>query len=177
MAGKKELPHVILGVFTNAEDAEGAVEDLREAGLMAEDIGLAIPEPGAHPSLKAETETVEEIKAVAEGVAIAAPLGSLAGIALTAVAVPGVGVLSIGGLLFATVTGALWGAFFGALGGFVAKVRMGPDDDVWYEVPLKKGDILLVAHAREKAHEAHDIMHRHGVKCFVGETCEADLAA
>ena len=176
MSEKKVLPHVIVGVFCSTQEAEAAVTELRQAGLMAEDIGLAIPEPGAHPGLEAETTAIEELKATAAGMAIAAPLGSLAGIALTAIIVPGIGVLSVGGLLFAPVTGALWGAFFGAAGGFAAKVRMGPDEDLWYEIPLKTGDILLVVHAREKAHEAHDIMHRHDVRCFVGETC-AEAAA
>jgi outer membrane lipoprotein SlyB len=171
MPDKKQLPHVLAGVFGSIQDAEAAVTELRRTGVMAEDIGLAIPEPGAHPGFEAETTTIEELKSTATGMAIATPLGSLAGIALTAVVTPGIGVLSLGGLLFATVTGALWGAFFGAVGGFAARVRMGPDEDLWYEIPLKTGDILLVVHAREKAHEAHEIMHRHGVKCFVGETC------
>jgi hypothetical protein len=176
MSEKKQLPRVLAGVFSNMHDAEAAVTELRQTGVMAEDIGLAIPEPGAHPGFAAETTAIEELKSAATGMAIATPLGSLAGIALTAVIAPGIGVFSLGGLLFATLTGALWGAFFGAAGGFAAKVRMGPDEDLWYEIPLKTGDILLVVHAREKAYEAHDIMHRHGVKCFVGETC-AEAAA
>lgn len=162
--------HVISGVFRTLEDAEATITELKDLGLVADDIGLVIPEPGAHPGLKAETTAFEELKGVAEGVAVAAPIGTLAGLGLMALAVPGAGVAA-----FAIVgggVGALWGAFMGALGGFSAKVRMGDEEDAWYEVPLESGDIMLVVHAREKAREAHDVMHRHNVRCFVGECGE-----
>lgn len=164
---------VISGVFKKLEDAEAAIAELKALGLIAEDIGLVIPEPGAHPGLDAETTAIEELKGVAEGMAVAAPVGTLAGLGLMALAVPGAGVAA-----FAIVgggVGALWGAFIGALGGFSAKVRMTDEEDAWYEVPLESGDIMLVVHAREKAREAHDVMHRHNVKCFVGECEESQL--
>lgn len=165
--------NVISGVFEKLEDAEAAIDEMKGLGLVADDFGLVIPEPEAHPGLKAEVTAMEELKGVAEGVAIAAPIGSLAGLGLMALAVPGAGVAA-----FAIVgggVGALWGAFMGALGGFSARVRMSDEEDTWYEVPLESGDIMLVVHAREKAGEAHDVMHRHNVKCFVGECTESQI--
>lgn len=166
---------VVSGVFKKLEDAEAAISELKEMGLVAEDIGVVIPEPGAHPGLNAETTAIEELKAVGEGIAIAAPIGSLAGLGLVALAVPGAGVAAFA--IVGGAVGALWGTFIGAVGGFSAKVRMSDEEDAWYEVPLESGDIMLVVHAREKAREAHDVMHRHNVKCFVGECEESEVTA
>jgi bacterioferritin len=167
---QRTIHHVVPGVFTNREDAEAAIVELRELGLMDEDIGLAVPDPERH-GLEAESRTLEELKGTATGIAVGGTLGTLAGLAITGAFIAGAGVIGLGGLILGGVGGALWGAFAGAFGGFLAKVRMNPDEDIWYEIPLKSGDILLVAHAKELANEAHEVMHRHHVRCFVGETC------
>ncbi|HUF52276.1 MAG TPA: hypothetical protein VMR52_00700 [Dehalococcoidia bacterium] len=163
---------VLAGVFAAKAEAEAAVADLRDLGFLDDQIGIAVAGSSDHQTLATDAEAWAELRATATGMAIAAPIGSLGGLALVGIAVPGVGILSLGGFMFASLTGALWGLFFGGLAGFTAKVRMGPDDDQWYEIPLKTGDVLLVVHAREGAREAHDVMHKHNVKCFVGEDCE-----
>jgi hypothetical protein len=96
------------------------------------------------------------------------PLG-LAGLAAVTLLVPGGAAVAMAGAL----GGALWGAYIGGMAGFAARVRNDPDEDLWYEIPLKSGQILVVAHAKDQAQEAHKIMHRHNVRCFVGETCPA----
>ena len=162
--------HVLMGVFSDLRDAEAAVADLRDLGLMDEDIGLIIPEPGAHQGLEGETRAIEELRATAKGMAFAAPIGSLAGMGVVAFAVAGAPTLAVA--VVGGAVGALWGMFFGAVGGFSARVRMDDDEDLWYEVPMKTGEILLVAHVREKANEAHEVLHRHNVKCFLGQECQ-----
>ncbi len=59
-AQERPLPYVIPGVFANQKDAEAAIKELRERGLMDEDLGLAIPEPERHPSLAQEKHAIEE---------------------------------------------------------------------------------------------------------------------
>jgi hypothetical protein len=134
---------------------------------LDESIGLVVPDPERH--MPVERRADEELKGTVAGAVIGLPIGGLAGLAAVMLLVPGAGAVALAG----AVGGALWGAYIGGMAGFVARVRNDPDEDLWYEIPLRSGQILVIAHAKELAHEAHDVMHRHNVRCFVGETCPA----
>lgn len=160
-------PEVVPGVFSSREQAEAAIAELRQLGLRDEDLGLAVPDPGRYQLL---TDTVKEaFKGMTTGIAIGAPLGSLAGLGLMSIVLPGVGLVGLGGLLVGVHGGAVWGAVLGGMGGLLAKVRWDADEDRWCEIPLGGGDILVVARAGTHASEARKIMERHGARCFLDQ--------
>lgn len=168
-------PEVVPAVFGSREAAEAAIADLRRLGLSEDDIGIAVPDPGRYRLI--DDTTHDAAMGVTSGIAIGVPLGSLAGLALSGIVFPGVGVVGVGGLLIGLYGGVLWGAILGGLGGLAAKVRLNADGDQWCEVALGGGDILVAARAGVDAPEAHRIMERHGARCFVDLARRANAAA
>src|SRR5438552_2308949 len=90
-----------VGVFPDRTHAEYAVGDLYRHGFRAEQIGLLIPDAGP----VVEPPAVEPGTWAEEGAAVGAvtggALGSLLGVTLTGLALPGVGAVLAGGLLAA----------------------------------------------------------------------------
>lgn len=168
---ERETPRVVPGVFKSREEAEAAVRALRELGLTDDMIGIAVPDPGRY--MVHEDREREEAEAITKGIAAGAPLGTLAGLAISALLLP-TGAIGLGGLLVGGVGGALWGTFFGAFNGFTAKVRLDDYEDRWCEIPLQGGDILVVARAGDLAPKVREVMERHGARCFLDEARRED---
>jgi hypothetical protein len=155
----------IAAVFENKEQAEATIADLRDLGLTDDDLGLVVPEPGRY---KLEDHESEEIgRGIIRGAAIGVPIGGLAGLTLAAVGVPGIGVLGLSGLAFSLLQGGFWGAFVGSFGGLVARVMAGAEEEHWCEIPVGGSEILLIARAGASFAEAHQVIHRHGARCFL----------
>jgi len=165
-------PDVVPAVFADREQAEAAIAELTEAGL-GDDIGVAVPDPGRY--LVVDDREKAELAGITRGIAAGAPLGTLAGIAISAVTVAGGGVLGVGGLLLGAVGGAAWGTFFGAFAGFTAKVRLDDYEDRWCEIPLGHEDLLVAARVgKDRARRAREIMEKHGARCFMDAVREED---
>lgn len=164
-----DLPKRVPGVFSSREGAEAAISELRAAGFRDADIGIAVPEPGRY--IVEESRETEELKGVSEGIAVGAPAGAIAGMALMTLAVPGAGAaIGVAGALFVGgVGGGLWGTFMGAIGGFTAKVKLDDYPDHECEIPLAGADVLVVVNAGDRASEARDLMQKHGAKCFLDQ--------
>ncbi len=152
---------LIPAVFPTRQAAVRAIKQLREAGIDDTDLGLALLEPGRYVREDRHEEAVA--KSVARGAVEGLPIGSLAGLLLFGLAIPGVDELAVAGLL----AGGLWGAFFGGLGGLLAKVRWNADEDRWCEIPLKSNEILLTVRAGGRGDEAHQILQTSGATCFL----------
>lgn len=159
------LDGVVPGVFGSREQAEKALEDLREIGLAEDEMGVIVPDP-AHHHLMDDPET-ETVKGLAKGFVIGGGIGALAGMALAALVVPGVGVVGVGGaLLFGSHFGGLWGAISGAYLGLTTEIHHLEDIERKYHIDLKPGEILVVVVTdRERAYEVCQIMQRNGAHC------------
>lgn len=161
------VQEVVPGVFGTRAQAEAAIAELRALGLRDEEIGVAVPEPGRYQLMDDATERA--FREVPKAFAAGASLGSLAGVGLMALVVPGAGVLGVGGLLVGLYGGALWGGFAAAFGRLVAKVRWNDAEDRWCEIPLAGGDILVAARAGDRVDEVRRVMERHGARCFLDQ--------
>lgn len=164
MTEKRTQDHVP-AVFSSLEAAEAAVEELREIGIADEHLGVAMHEPG---DIKFEEDEDHEVgKSVAEGATTGAVVGVLAGIAIMAAALPGIGTVGVGGLLAAGgAAGALGGVFGGGLGGVLAKVPLLEEEDRYAEVPLERNEILVVAKSHDQVERVREVMERHGGRCI-----------
>jgi hypothetical protein len=158
------LDGVVPGVFSDRSRAEKALEELRAIGLAEDEMGVIVPDP-AHHHLMTDPET-ETVKGLAKGVLVGGGIGALAGMALAALVVPGVGVVGVGGaLLFGTHFGGLWGAISGAYLGLTTEIHHLEDIEKKYRIELQPGEILVVVVTdRDRAYEVCQIMQRNGAR-------------
>ncbi len=167
----------LAGVFPSWEDAARAVTDLHEYGLGDDFLGLVIHAEGDHGLvMPAENDLLD---AVGEGALVGVPVGVLAGLAVVAVAVPGMGTVGAGGILAAGGGAAALGALMGSVTGATLKHGELADARAFEEVPLAPGEVMVYVNppddqthiwTDEKGEmewgpiqeELADIFHRHG---------------
>jgi hypothetical protein len=150
---RKELAmmETITGTFSNVADAQAAVEELMAKGWTRESISLLTAQPH-HPHLA--------VKDAEKG----AVIGGLAGLflGLSEVAVPGVGLVLVGGWLAASLLGAGMGAAAGGLGGVLAEFGLSHAGAGRLAERIKSGEILVSV--REKTGNTQlvqDVFSRH----------------
>jgi hypothetical protein len=164
------LPDRVPGVFSDRAAAEAAVSELRDAGFEEHTIGIAVAEPGRYAM--EEDREGDELKGIAHGIGVGAPIGAIAGMLFVSLVVPGAtAAIGVGGALIAGGTsGAVWGTFIGAMSGFTAKVKLDDYQDRYCEIPLSGDDLLVVVDAGTRAAAARDVMVARGAKCFMDQT-------
>lgn len=151
------MQKTISGLFESAAIARGAIADLVEAGVPRKDISIVVPDPDApagqdnHEKAPASTHLL--VKDTEKG----AFVGGLAGLLLevSALTVPVIGPVVIGGWLAAAVLGAGVGAVLGALGGSIAETLahagLPPTTASRYEAGIHQGAALVVVRTEEAA--------------------------
>jgi hypothetical protein len=148
----------VVGVFEDANDAERAVDKLRDAGFTADNIGYA-----GH----GEHKTVDSDKAenTAAGAATGAVGGGVVGGVLGAVAaglIPGIGPIIGAGILAATVGGAAAGAAAGGLLGALTGLGVPEEEAKYYEGEFKSGRTIVSVRASGRYDEAVRILRGEG---------------
>ncbi len=135
--GRRHMARTWVGLFHSLDDAHRAVQELTEAGLAAEGIGLIAPQ--------------DKASEVAAGAGAGILAGGAAGFLLTAVAfaIPGVGPVLAAGTMagLGSLTGAGLGAVAGGLVG--ALVHHGVPEDLapHYEEGVRRGGTVVTAQA------------------------------
>src|SRR5438067_256224 len=97
----------LVGVFENRAQAEGAIRDLQSAGFRDDQIGFIVRTSVADEGVP---ETIEHGTEAASGAAAGAVSGGILGGVIGAVAsllIPGFGPALAGGILAATIGGAV----------------------------------------------------------------------
>ena len=155
------LPSTAVGVFTDRNKAENAVEDLHRAGFREEQIGVAArgPEttlrdqPAGH-----ETKAPEGgVTGAVAGVALGGVLGAVA-----AGLIPGVGPIVGLGMLAAIGGGAAAGAVTGGLVGTLIGLGIPEDEAHTYQAEIESGRTLVTVKADGRYNEAIQILRSHG---------------
>jgi hypothetical protein len=161
---------VVPGVFADTASAESAITELRELGFGDDELGVIVADP-AHHRLLDDPET-ETLKGLQRGILIGTPLGVLGGLALAALAAPGIGVIGMGGaLLFAGHVGALSGAITGAYLGLTAEIHHLEDIEEKYEISLAPHEVVVaVVTDPERSQAVCETMQRHGARCVRDKT-------
>lgn len=148
-------------MFDDHAAAEAAVAELRGKGLGDEHLGVAVR---ADDELVFERDPRAEVRhGVETGVAIGAPIGAIAGIAILALMVPGIGTIGVGGILAAGgLSGALAGTYLGAALGLTAEDHVVEDERDWERVRLQPGQVLVVVSGHHRPDEVAGTLRRHG---------------
>jgi len=150
-----------VGVFQDLIHAEHAVEELRQSGFGADQIGFVVPDAAAEdvepPPADPGTKT-GEVAAVGVGVGVA--LGAILGAVLSNVILPGIGPVVVGGLLAATLGGAAVGAASGGVVGALVGMSVPEEEARHYEREFHSGCTLLTVRADDRYEEAVAVLRR-----------------
>ncbi len=161
----KQLEDVVPAVFSDASEAEAAMQELQTLGYADNDFGIMVPDPTHYHLL--DKSLADTLKGIGTGGIVGAPIGVLAGMGIMTVLIPPLGFIGIGGaLLYGGLQGALWGAYIGAQVGLAAEIKHLNDIERRFEIPLKPNEILIVVVAGEDAKRVCSILERHGARCF-----------
>jgi hypothetical protein len=160
-------PDYLPAVFESRDKAEAAVAELMALGLPEADLGIAISNlaPGWYRLL--DEEERDEAFGMVRGVEIGLPAGAIAGVALAAFAIPGVGTVLGGGGLALAGAGAFWGTFWGAWVGLMRKTHWTDNEERWTEVPMDAGDVLVLTRPGHHFDQVQHILTRHGALFFL----------
>jgi hypothetical protein len=161
-----EARPVIVGLFLDRNDAQRAVNDLRQAGFREDQIGVVsrtvagIP-PAEVPAADAATHS-KIVEGTAIGAAGGAGLGALWALGIAAGVLPAVGPVIAGGLLMSIVASAGATAAIGTVVG--ALIGLGvPEEEAWYfEREFNAGRTLVTIRPESRLTEAEDILRDHG---------------
>lgn len=142
------MADTILASFSTIEKAQAAMNDLKNAGFAASDIGLATYKDDQVDVKDASLYDVEAGEGAGFGATVGSVVGAVAGLA--AITIPGIGPVIAAGPL-AAVLGAITGAGVGAVtgavtGGITASlVDFGvPEEDAhYYAESLRRGGALV----------------------------------
>ena len=164
----------VVGVFDDRDDAEDAINALKEAGFRADEIGVAARDRDTAGVLAEDTGTQAGTGA-ATGALTGGLLGGVAGwlVGIGALAIPGIGPLVAAGPLAAALGGAALGATGGGLIGALTGAGVPEDEAKWYDERVRGGGILVSVNAHGRYDEARSIMREHGGHDFTSATSTA----
>jgi hypothetical protein len=164
----------VVGIFEDAEEAEAAIKDLRDAGFGKDHVGLAVPHGhhGTHAGtsqamdLGAETgpQAYHEFTGALKGLGIGGVLGAVA-----ALLIPGLGAATVAGVLAGALAGAGAGAAAGGIAGALQHLDIEEEDARYYEREVHAGRSLVAVRADGRAREAAEILMRHGAYGLAGQ--------
>jgi hypothetical protein len=148
-------------VFGDHTGAEAAVVELRKRGMADDHLGIALRQADSH--ILEEDVEADLAHGIEKGIAVGAPIGAIAGVTILALAIPGVGILGVGGILAAGgLTGALAGTFLGALLGLASEEHELDEEWDWERLPLQPGEVLVVVADHGHPDEVRDVLQQHG---------------
>lgn len=147
----------VIGVFNSRDDAETAINQLRQQGFTNEEINIVSKKGGRQGG----TEYVDDD--ITDGALTGGTLGGIGGLILGAgaLAIPGVGPIIAAGPIAAALSGAVAGGIAGGLidWGIPAEVSRR------YEQEVAQGGILAVVRTNsQKVNQAAQILRQNGAK-------------
>lgn len=168
------MSQVVMGVFTDREDAESALIDLEDEKFKVSDISIIMKDQGQAKEL-AEDTGASTAEGAVSGATTGGVIGGIAGllIGVGAITIPGIGALLIAGPVAAalgltgaaatTVSGAITGALAGGLIGALVSLGVPEEDAKVYEERVREGGILLVVPVSDrKSEEVEEILDQNG---------------
>lgn len=148
----------IVGVFEHAEDAERAINSLRDLGFAESQIGATgrdwrHSEEGTDDSYAAE--------GAAAGIASGAGIGLLWGLGAVAGTLPVIGPAIAAGTLAALLSSAAAGAAAAGLGGMLIGMGISREEASFYEGELAEGRFVVTVHADGREEVVRQVFRDH----------------
>jgi hypothetical protein len=170
----------VIGVFSNADEARAAADELRRDGFGDERIGLIARTADAGTATRAAGHDHERDRTGlpadpthsqwGEGAGIGAAAGVVTGaglgLAVAAGLIPGIGPVIVGGTLAALLASAGTGAAVGTVLGALVGLGVPEEEATYYDNEVRTGRTVLTVRADDRAAEAWDVLARHGAYDF-----------
>jgi hypothetical protein len=166
----------VLGIFSDREYAERAVNRLEDEGFRPQDISIVMKDRGDAKHV-AQSTGADVAGGATTGVATGAIIGGIAGllVGVGAIALPGFGLLLAAGPLAAslgltgaaatTASGAVTGAVAGGLIGALVSLGLPEEDARIYESRIREGGILVAVPTAIRGEElVRDILDDEGAE-------------
>jgi uncharacterized protein (TIGR02271 family) len=152
----------IIGVFEDRIKAQQAINELKRAGFMENQIGLTARDD---ERVTAETASDDETYAGEGGIAglaAGAGVGALWGLGIGAGVLPAIGPAIAGGTLAAILSSAAAGAAAAGLAGTLVGLGIPKEEADFYESEFQAGRVIVTVRADGRQSEAMEIMRRFG---------------
>lgn len=150
------MAKTVLGIFDERNEAEDAINSLKEYGFNPKDISIIMKDTSEGKEMAGDTGA-DVAGGAASGATTGAIIGGIAGLAASFM-IPGLGAFFIGGPIASalgltgaaatTASGAVTGALAGGLLGALMSLGLPEEDAKRYEERIKAGAILLAVPAR-----------------------------
>jgi hypothetical protein len=174
MAAHDQHDH-IAAVFADRESAAEAVDELRSFGLGSDHLGIAVH--SGDVAVFEHDEDEELMRDTETGALLGVPIGAVAGLALAAFAVPGIGLIGVGGMFAIAGASALWGGLVGAyLGAAAGDEGWAAHADLSYTA-LQPGEILVVVCSHGRADTVREVLERHAGRVHAVDPADLGRAA
>src|SRR5919206_1900684 len=133
-----------VAVFDERDDAEDAINDLKDAGFPGEEIGL-VARDRDQASAMAESTGTKAGEGAVTGAVAGGVLGGLGGflVGVGSLAIPVLGPVIAAGAFATALAGAAVGAGVGALAGALIGMGIPENEANWYEERVKGGAWLV----------------------------------
>jgi hypothetical protein len=137
---------VVIGLFPDPDAAALAIQQLRDAGFTEEEIGVIVPRRGPGGELLADVGQGEDLDLEAETVKTSAATGGIVGGLiglLGSLLIPGLGPVTLGGVLATTLIGAGAGALTGGLIGLLIGMGASRAQAEYFDRGIRAGGTLV----------------------------------
>jgi len=153
-----------IGVFDNHANAQRAVNELRQAGFLETDIGVASRDG---QTMQGATDTGDKASktavAATAGAATGAGMGALWGLGIAAGILPGIGPVIAGGTLAAILASAVTGAAAAGIAGALVGLGIPEAEAAHYDSEFQSGRTIVSVKAPANRYaQAIEILDRAG---------------
>jgi hypothetical protein len=164
MEAKERNVTLAIGSFWTQDQAEGAIERLKKAGFSDVDLSVILPDdklihdpkialdhkPGSDPADEKPRDGSDKLSGLTVGaVSGGLVLGTIGGlIGLASLAVPGLGLIVVGGPIVAALTDAAAGGAAGVIAGGLMGMRIPEHRAKQYETSVREGKSLVSVHTQ-----------------------------
>lgn len=141
------MAKTVIGVFDSRDQAEKAVNEMRESGFDTNEISIVAKDTrGAETNENQDADM--DLGGIGDGTTAGGAIGGLAGLALGAgaLAIPGLGPVIAAG----PIAGLLSGAATGGIAGGLIDWGLPEERGQHYEEEVKKGSILAAVRTEEQ---------------------------
>jgi len=169
----------VIGVFSDRDKAQAAVDELRRAGFRDDQIGLVsrtqtdtATHAARHDHARERTGLPSDPthskweEGAGIGAAAGAATGTGLGLAVAAGLIPGIGPFIAGGTLAALLASTGTGAALGTVLGGLVGLGVPEEEATYYENEFKTGRTILTVRADDRSTAAWDVLARHGAYDF-----------
>ncbi len=162
----------VIGVFTNWDKAEAAIDELLDEGFLESEIGAVTRDGDGVSSRRAgrdrtgiddvDNDADEAATGALTGAAAGAGIGGLIGLGVLSGTIPIIGPALFAGTLGVLASNAAGGAAVAGILGALTAWGMSEDDARHYEGEIAAGRVIVTVAAGDRSERARAILGAHG---------------